>query len=283
MTTLRKQMLENMQLKGLSPTTQTIYCYVVQQLAQYYHKSPELISEEELRTYLLELQKKSARRTFQVVLAGIKCLYQTTLKRSWPVLELARPAKARPLPCILSRQEVRGLLAAVRVPVYRACLTLLYSCGLRIAEATKVQCGDIDSQRMLLRVRGKGNKDRDVPLAAPTLDYLRAFWKIHHTRPWLFPAQLQPRSDQTEGPISVVNLRKAFHRARQQCGITKAIHVHTLRHSYATHLMEMGVALRLIQEILGHRSPRTTAIYTHLTTEVLAQIKAPLQQLVQNL
>ena len=122
-----------------------------------------------------------------------------------------------------------------------------------------------------------------MPLAAPTVDYLRAFWKIHHTRPWLFPAALQPRSHETQGPIAVDNLRDAFHTAREQCGITKAIHVHSLRHSYATHLMEAGVQLRLIQEILGHRSPRTTAIYTHLTTEVLAQINVPLHQLVQNL
>ena len=283
MTSLRKQMLENMQLKGLSPATQQSYCYLVQQLAHYYHKSPALISEEELRSYLLELQTRVARRSFQLAIAAIKCLYQTTLKRGWPVLELARPPKARPLPCILSQQEVRGLLQAVGVPVYRACLTLIYSCGLRVTEATQVQCDDIDSQRMLLRVHGKGNKDRYVPLAAPTLDYLRAFWKIHRTRPWLFPARLQPRSSLTEGPIAVNNLRQAFHKARQQCGITKAVHVHSLRHAYATHLMERGVQLRLIQEILGHRSPRTTALYTHLTTEVLTQIHTPLQQLVQNL
>jgi integrase/recombinase XerD len=280
---LRKRMLEDMQLKGYAAATQAAYVHAVGRLAKHYHKSPELITEEELRGYLLGLQKEVAHRTLQIALAGIRFFFETTLQKSWPVLEFARAYKERPLPVVLSQAEVRSILGAVRAPVYRICLSTIYSCGLRISEAAALQCGDVDSQRMLLRVRGKGNKDRYVPLAGPTLESLRGLWKLHRSKPWLFPARLQPRSRQDQGPIATDNLRIAFHAARKRSGVSKPAHVHTLRHSYATHLMEAGVQLRLIQEILGHNSPSTTAIYTHLTQEVLSQVTAPLQRLVQNL
>jgi site-specific recombinase XerD len=272
-----------MQLKGYAAATQAAYVHAVGRLAKHYHKSPELITEEELRGYLLGLQKEVAHRTLQIALAGIRFFFETTLQKSWPVLEFARAYKERPLPVVLSQAEVRSILGAVRAPVYRICLSTIYSCGLRISEAAALQCGDVDSQRMLLRVRGKGNKDRYVPLAGPTLESLRGLWKLHRSKPWLFPARLQPRSRQDQGPIATDNLRIAFHAARKRSGVSKPAHVHTLRHSYATHLMEAGVQLRLIQEILGHNSPSTTAIYTHLTQEVLSQVTAPLQRLVQNL
>lgn len=282
---LRKRMLEDMQLKGYAPATQQAYVHAVSRLAKEYHKSPDLITEQELRQHLLALQKRAAHRTFRLALAGIRFFYETTLQRTWPVLKFARAPKARPLPVVLSQGEVRAILAQVRAPVYRVCLSTLYSCGLRIGEASALQCSDVDSQRMLLHVRGKGNKDRYVPLAQSTLESLRAFWKMHHSQPWLFPARLQPRSADAaeDGPIAVDNLRLAFHAARRRSGVSKPAHVHTLRHSFATHLMEAGVHLRLIQEILGHTSPRTTAIYTHLTREVLLQVAAPLQRLTRNL
>jgi len=283
MTPLRKQMLEDMQLKGFAPATQHAYSHAVKQLAKHYNKRPDLLTEAQLRAYLLKLQGEVAHATFKIALAGIKFLFEITLQRQWPVLEFARPRKEKALPVVLSREEVRSILAAVRAPVYRVCLTTIYSCGLRISEGTALGCSDIDSQRMLLRVRGKGNKDRYVPLAKPTLESLRALWKMHRSQPWLFPARMQPRATQEDGPVSMDNLRGAFHAARKLSGVNKPAHVHTLRHSYATHLMEAGVQLRVIQEILGHRSPRTTAIYTHLTTEVLAQVTAPLHRLVQNL
>lgn len=280
---LRKRMLEDMQLKGYAAATQAAYVHAVSRLAKHYHKSPDLITEEELRRYLLGYQKQAARRSLQIALAAIRFFFEKTLHRNWPVLELARAPKARPLPVVLSQAEVRSILRAVSAPVYRLCLSTIYSCGLRISEGAGLQCSDVDSQRMLLRVRGKGNKDRYVPLAEPTLESLRACWKLHRSKPWLFPARLQPRSSQQEGPISTDNLRIAFHAARQRSGVSKPARVHTLRHSYATHLMEAGVQLRLIQEILGHTSPRTTAIYTHLTPQVLDQIREPLQHLALNL
>lgn len=283
MTPLRKRMQEDLQLKGYAPSTRESYLGSVSRLARHYDKSPDLINENELRAYLLGLQKQVAHGTLDIHISGIRFFFETTLQKSWPVLEFARSRKARILPVVLSQGEVRQILAAVRAPLYRVCLGTIYSCGLRISEGCALQCADVDAQRMLVRVRGKGNKDRFVPLAQATLEALRTLWKMHRSAPWLFPARLQPRAHRSQGPVCKWSLRYAFHVARKRSGVTKPAHVHTLRHSYATHLMEAGVQLRLIQEVLGHTSPRTTAIYTHLTTEVLDQIKAPLQRLAQNL
>ncbi len=177
----------------------------------------------------------------------------------------------------------RSGAGCVRAPVYRVCLSTIYSCGLRISEGSPLEISNVDSERKLLRVRGKGNKDRQVPLSEATLESLRAFWRLHRSERWLFPARLQPRSPSQDGPVDIGNLRYAFNAAREQSGIKKPATVHSLRHSYATHLLEAGVQLRLIQEILGHRSPRTTAIYTHLTDEVRSQLVQPLEALTQKL
>lgn len=285
MTPLRKRMEEDLQLKGYSAQTQRQYVLAVKQLAQHCNKSPELISEEELRAYFLYLArvKQCAPGTLKIAQAGIKFCFAITLQRQWPVLGLVRPVKAKKLPVVLSRAEVRTILGSVRAPIYRVCLSTIYGCGLRISEGTGLQVADVDSQRMVLRVRGKGNKDRQVPLSEPTLESLRTLWKLHRSKPWLFPASLTPRCTNRQGPVEVRNVQLAFQAALEQSGVSKPATVHSLRHSYATHLLEAGVQLRLIQEILGHTSPRTTAIYTHLTAEVRAQILKPLQALVANL
>ena len=285
MTPLRKRMTEDLQLKGYSASTQCGYLLAVQKLARHYGKSPAQVSEEELRSYFLHLAQveRCARSTLKIAISGIRFLFAVTLQKSWPVLGLIRACKEKKLPVVLSRQEVRSVLGCVRAPVYRVCLNTIYGCGLRISEGAAVQVEDVDSQRKVLRVRGKGNKDRQVPLSEPTLESLRAFWKLHRSAPWLFPARLQPRSPSQDGPLDVINLRYAFHTALEQSGVKKAATVHSLRHSYATHLLEAGVHLRLIQEILGHRSPSTTAIYTHLTAEVGAQVVGPLEVLTENL
>lgn len=285
MTPLRKRMTEDLQLKGYAPATQAAYLHAVTQLARHYQKSPALINEEELRAYFLHLTQagRCARSTLRIAESGIKFCFTITLQKAWPVLGWMRPGKERKLPVILSRAEVRRILQCVRAPLYRVCLTTIYACGLRISEGIAVRVDDVDSQRMVLRVRGKGNKERLVPLAPATLELLRGFWRLHGSRPWLFPAHLQPRSPGTAGPMAAGNLRQVFAHARQQSGVTKAASVHSLRHAYATHLLEAGVSLRVIQEILGHRSPNTTAIYTHLTTAVCDQVTAPLHALTQNL
>ena len=188
---------------------------------------------------------------------------------------------------VLSREEVRRILAAVRIPVYRACLATIYACGLRLLEGTRLQVPDVDSGRMLLHIHGKSKKDRYVPLPTPTLELLRAYWRTHRSPLWLFPAPtrhgLAHSLKHDGGPVTRRSLQSAFRRAVQRAGIAKRAHVHSLRHSYATHLLEAGVNLRLIQDNLGHRSPRTTAIYTHLTREVRATLTEPLNQLMRDL
>jgi site-specific recombinase XerD len=279
-------MTEDLQLKGLSPATQQAYLKAVEKLARHYHKSPAEISEEELRAYFLYLAQAEhcARGTMKIAQSAIKFLFAVTLQKHWPVLAIIRPCKEKKLPVVLSRGEVRAVLGCVQAPVYRACLTTIYAGGLRISEGVAVQVTHVDSERKVLLVRGKGNKDRQVPLSEPTLESLRTFWKLHRSKPWLFPARLQPRSFSTEeGPVDPNNLRYVFNRAVEQSGVKKPATVHSLRHSYATHLLEAGVQLRLIQEILGHRNPSTTAIYTHLTAEVCAQLVDPLHALTVGL
>jgi integrase/recombinase XerD len=285
MTPLRKRMTDDLQLRGCRPATQAAYLWAVQKLARHYNKSPDLVSEEELRAYFLHLTrvKRCPPGTLKIALSGIKFCFAVTLQRQWPVLGLVRPGREKKLPVVLSQAEVRAVLQAVRVPVYRVCLSTIYACGLRISEGVALRTSQIDSQRMVLRITGKGNKERQVPLTQPTLESLRRFWKIHRSAPWLFPAHLQPRSSERRDHIDPANLRRAFQAACQQSGIKKPATVHSLRHSYATHLLEAGVQLRLIQEILGHRNPATTAIYTHLTAQVQAQLADPLRALTKGL
>ena len=189
-----------------------------------------------------------------------------------------RSPKQKRLPVVLSREEVHRILSAVRFPVYRACLTTIYSCGLRLSEGALLPVRSVDSARMVLRVLGKGSKEREIPLPETTLELLRDFWCTHRSAQWLFPARVH-NEDQSR-PVPIWNVHMAFARARDQSGVNKPAHVHTLRHSYATHLLEAGVNLRAIQVILGHRSPESTAIYTHLTAPMLASVSQTINQLL---
>lgn len=288
MTALRQRMIEDMQLRGLSPRTQDMYARAVTQLATHYDKSPDQITEEELRQYLLYLQneKAVATSTLSIALCGIKFFYEHTLRREWVLLDLVRPKQDQKLPVVLSVEEVRQVLDCVRRPYYRACLTTIYSCGLRLQESIHLQVGDIDSSRMLIHVRrGKGAQDRYVPLPQPTLELLRTHWRTHRHPLWLFPAKPapQPPSTAVSGPISERNVQRAFQGALSDSGIHKSATVHTLRHSYATHLLEAGVNLRVIQAWLGHRSMRTTAIYVHLTRKTEEPAIAAVNQLMGDL
>jgi site-specific recombinase XerD len=282
-------MLEDMQLRGLSARTQEAYSRAVSQLAQYYQRSPAQLGDEELRQYFLYLSnvKKLARPTVTIVLCGLKFFYEQTLKQSWPTLGLVRPPREYKLPVVLSREEVRGILSLVRLPRYRVCLSTIYAAGLRLQEGTHLQVADVDSARMLLHIHGKGKKDRYVPLPESTLKLLRAHWRTHRSARWLFPAAtrhgLAHSLIHDGGAVTRCSVQNAFHAAWLASGIKKPAHVHTLRHSYATHLLEAGVNLRLIQEFLGHRSPRTTALYTHLTRELRATVTDPLNQLMADL
>ena len=288
MTPLRQRMVEDLQLHGYAPATQEAYVRAVSALAVYCAKPPDQITEDELRQYFLYLtqEKQLARGSITVALCGIKFLFEYTLRRDWPTLALVRPPKEHKLPVVLSVEEVRRVLERVRKPGYRVCLSTIYACGLRISEGVSLQVGDIDSARMLVHVRlGKGGQDRYVPLPQRTLVRLRGYWVTHRHPLWLFPQQ--PRSGPVRAaapaPLAEPGLRYAFWAALQASGIQKPATVHTLRHSWATHLLEAGVNLRLIQTWLGHRSLRTTALYTHLTAKTEGQAVATLDQLMADL
>jgi site-specific recombinase XerD len=247
-----------------------MYVQAVRHLAEHYQKSPDLITEDELRQYFLYLKnvKHYARSSTTVALCGIKFFFEQVLHRDWRTLRLVRPPREKKLPVIFSRQEVRRLLGCLQQPRYRVCLTTIYSCGLRIQEGTQLGVFDIDSGRMLIHVRrGKGGKDRYVPLPQRTLELLRQYWVTHRHPALIFPAMSPGRRDLSEAtrPMCTKSVRRAFSQALQDSGIHKRASVHTLRHSWETHLLEAGVNLRLIQEYLGHSSLRTTSVYTHLT------------------
>ena len=289
MTSLRQRMIENLQLKGYAPSTQGSYIRAVRQMAEHFHRSPDRISEEELRQYFLFLtqEKKVARPTATIALCAIKFFFDVTVGRPLTVLDLFRPARRDKLPVVLTRGEVRLILRAVTIPVYRACLSTIYSCGLRLQEGVQLTPEDVDSQCMVLRVLGKGNCDRLVELPTRTLELLREHWRTHRSPQWLFPAPTRHGLDHSlardGGHVTRGSLQAAFRRALQKSGVRKRAHVHSLRHSYATHLLERGVNLRIIQSALGHRSPKTTALYTHLTREVRSVASDPINELMRDL
>ncbi len=283
MTPLRQRMLEDMQLRGLAPKTQEAYATAVRQLAEYYDKSPDQISEAELRDYFLYLknEKKVSRSTCTQALCGIKFFYEQTLQREWQTFDLIRPGKEHKLPVVLSVSEVHRILGRLRHPGYRACLSVIYGCGLRLQEGTGLQVRDVDSERMQLHIRhAKGNRDRYLPLPETVLHLLRAYWLTHRHPTWLFPAQTASASKEMLSPSGV---QRAFKAALQESGVNKAASVHTLRHSWATHLLEVGVNLRLIQLWLGHSSLKTTAIYTHLTRPAETHAAIAINQVMADL
>ncbi len=284
MTALRQKMIEDMQLRGLAERTQQSYVAAVKGLAQYYGKSPAQLKEGELRQYLLYLknEKKAAASTCNQVLCALKFLYRQTLQQEWPILAFVKPEREKKLPVVLSREEVKQVLGSLRKAHYRVCLGTIYSCGLRLNEGLNLQVKDIDSGRMGLYVRrGKGNKDRYVPLAERTLEQLRGYWKQHRNPVWLFPSRKDGFSATT--PMSESSVQKAFRAALKESSIVKAASVHTLRHSYATHLLEAGVEIRLIQKYLGHNSLATTYIYIHLTPQLQQEASHTINQLMAEL
>ena len=264
------RMEQDLQLRGMSKSTQFNYLRAVRKYSEYFQKPPDQITEEELRDYFIYLKnvKHFSRSASTQAMCGIKFFYTYTIEKEWPTFKLMRSPHEYKLPVVLTQEEVRRILSSIRIFRHRACLTTIYSCGLRVGEGTRLHIGDIDGQRMLVHIKnGKGAKDRYVPLPETTLHLLREFWKTHRNKTWLFPAPGRGGTHMHEStePLPITSVQIVFKTALKECGIYKSASVHTLRHSYATHLLEQGVNLRLIQQYLGHRSPKTTAIYTHLT------------------
>ena len=290
MTPLRQRMIDDLQLKGYSDSTQDLYVRAVRQLCEHYNKCPGKITEEELRDYFLygKNVKKWARSTSTVALCGIKFFYENTIERPWPTLLFIRPGREKKLPVVLSRDEVRAILSNLELLRYRVCLTTIYSCGLRLSEGTHLKVENIDSARGFIHVHSKGHmgkKDRYVPLPQRTLTLLREQWKSHRNKVWLFPSAGRSGKDMPDAirPISNSSVQSAFRKALKSAGINKKATVHSLRHSWATHLLEAGINLRLIQAWLGHSSPATTSVYTHLTEKAKSMTIKSIDELMEDL
>lgn len=288
MTKLRQRFLEALQLQGKSARTQEAYIRAVRLLAEHFNTPPDQLSEEQIRQYFLYVTtvKKWSSSTITQSLCAIKAFYTVTCQREWQIFDLVHPQKAQKLPDILSHAEVMRLIQAIRLPHYRLCLTTIYSCGLRLTEGTQLQVTDLDGDRMLVHIRGgKGKKDRYVPLPQRTLTLLRQYWLTHRHPVWLFPSggNGPVQGAPAEQAISPRTLQKVIRQARQEAGLTKSVSVHSLRHAYATHLLEAGVNLRLIQVYLGHSSPNTTARYTHVTTQAHSASGKAIDALMQSL
>jgi integrase/recombinase XerD len=280
MTPLRQRMIQDLQLHGYAERTQESYISAVKSLSKYFNRRPDQLSQEDIRKYFLHLieEKKAAKSTITIQLCGIKFFYQKTLGRRWNIFGLVRPKRRKKLPVVLSLPEIRQILEHIRNKVARTLLVTIYSCGLRLSEGTHLKVADIDGDRQLLRVdNGKGGKDRDVPIADRTLQLLRVHMQKHQHGMWLFPAS------RSERHFSNATLQKAFKSALRQSEVSKDASIHTLRHSYATHLLEHGVQLPVIQKLLGHRSQSTTIRYTHMTQGQVSTLKVVLNNVMDKL
>jgi site-specific recombinase XerD len=280
-------MRQDLQLSGRGERTQEAYLRAVRQLAVHFGQSPDQLNEEQVREYFLYLKNKKQFAPSSLIIAycGIKFFYTHTVPRNWETLQKLRVQRRKSLPDVLTIEEVRRLIDAVRTLHNKTYLWTLYSLGLRLQEGLHLQVGDIDSQRMLVHVhRGKGAKDRFVPLPPRTLTMLREYWATHRNPVWLFPATGR---DQRQGatatqPMAKASVQGALRRVVLQLKFRKSIHVHTLRHCYATHLLEAGVNLRLIQQYLGHSSLQTTMVYLHLTSQGQEQARATIDKLMES-
>jgi len=276
MTPLRQRYLEDLQLRNYSPKTQQLYVECVSLFARHFNRSPELLGPEEIRTYQLFLihEKQVSWSRFNQTVCALRFLYATTLAKDWIIKHLPFPRKETRLPVILARAQVSTLLESISNPRHRMFFTTIYATGLRLSEARRLEVADIDSARMTVRVRqGKGRKDRYVMLSPRLLDLLRHYWKAYRPARLLFPG-LNP-----ERPLAERTLQEALREARQKAGLSPQVTAHTLRHCFASHLLQAGVNVRVIQLLLGHASLKTTARYTHVADTALAQTVSPLDLL----
>ena len=272
---LRDQMLADLELRNYSHKTRGEYVRCACNFAKHFWRSPDLMGEDEIRRFLLHLVRvrKVSPSVQKMHVAALKFLYRITLNRPEEVQRIPYPKARKTLPDVLSQDEILALLRAVQSIKYRTIIATAYATGMRISEICRLRCsGDIDSTRMLIHVRnGKGAKDRYVTLSRRLLHLLHQYWKhVHPQGPYLFPGQEKNR------PITATSVCHTFKKAVAAAGISKSVTFHTLRHSFATHLMESGEDLRVIQVLLGHASIRTTSRYTHVSAHLISRTKSPL-------
>jgi len=275
MTQLRQRMLEELQRRNYSTGTIRLYLQHVAAFAQHFHRSPDQLGAEEIRRYQLFLiqEKKLAWSSYNQIVCALRFFYAKTLKRTFLLQDIPFPRMEQRLPLILSKEEVARILTAPTHLKSRALLMTIYAAGLRRSEVARLRVRDIDSARMTISVQGKGKKDRVVMLSPVLLDTLRQYWR--HTKPkqWLFPGETPDQ------PVSGNDIFAVFHNALRRAGITKPVSPHSLRHSFATHLLESGTDLRTIQILLGHRSLKTTARYLQVSQQQVRATASPLDSL----
>jgi integrase/recombinase XerD len=275
-TPLRQRMLEDLQIRHYSPTTIRLYLHSVAEFARHFHKPPDQLGPEQIRQYQLFLikDKQASPSTCVQLVCALRFLYTHTLRRKIEIERIPFPRRERKLPLILCREEVRALLDAPAKLRDRAVLAVLYGSGLRVAEATQLKPRDIDARRNVLWVRqGKGRKDRQTLLPEKLLELLRLYWRAERPGEWLFPARDGTR------PVGPKTLYVACRNAAHAAGIRKAVHPHSLRHAFATHLLEAGTNLRTIQILLGHANLETTARYLQVADVAVRSTPSPLDSL----
>jgi len=276
MTALRQKMTEDLTLRNYSSSTIRVYLRCVASFAQHFGTSPDQLGPEHVREYQLFLvqQKKASWALFNQTVCALRFFYHVTLGRKEMIEHIPYPRFEKRLPVVLSQSEVQSVLEAKANLKHRALLTTIYSAGLRVSEVVNLRPADIDSQRQVIRIRqGKGHKERLVMLSPNLLELLREYWKAYRPLTWLFPG------DDPQRPLTTTSVYNICRQAAQEAGLSKSVTPHTLRHSFATHLLEAGTDLRTIQLLLGHRNLKTTAIYLHVSTLALRSTASPLDLL----
>ena len=276
MTPLRQRMIQEMRMRDYSKHTISAYVSAVYRLAAYYQQSPDTLSREQIRTFLVDLveEKQVAWSYYQQVLAALRYFYRYVVRQGEVVDDIRGPRTATKLPVVLSVTEVARFFKAIPSLKHRTILMLAYGAGLRVGEAVRVRLADIDRERKVLRItQGKRKKDRYTVLSPALLEILDRYCWAARPEDQLFLTRSTGR------PITNSTVQRVCKEARQNSGIDKEITPHTLRHSFATHLLEAGTNLRVIQVLLGHASPRTTAVYTHVSTDLIGKVVSPLDEL----
>ena len=280
MTQLREKMRQELILRGCAQKTQDSYLGCVSRLAKFYHKRPDQLNDEDIRQYTLHLieTKNISEKTLTVNLCAFRFFYEKTLRQPKLELGIIRAKKRKKLPVVLSEEEVRMILENITPDNCKMALKMAYACGLRVSEAANLRTDDICRKRMVLRITGKGGKDREVPLPVRSLHLLEDYWRIYRPSDWLFPSRVRKGL-----PISEKTLQRAFKLTVRQHKVRKDATCHSLRHSFATHLLDVGVDIQALQKALGHSSIKSTLVYLHLTHKRRSHFKDSVNELMSDL
>jgi integrase/recombinase XerD len=272
---LKKKMKMEMELRNFSIRTIETYLGWMKSFTLHYGMSPEKLGDEDIRNYLYYLlkEKGASQSSINQAYSALKFFYEKTLGRDWNGEKIPRSKIPKKLPVVLAKEEIQAIFLSTKNLKHRAMLMLIYSGGLRLNEATHLRSTDIDGKRMMVKVRGKGNKERYTLLGKKALEILRIYWKLHRPSEYLFPSRIPDQ------PISDSTVQRAFKSSLHKSGVKKKASVHTLRHSFATHLLESGTDLFYIQRLMGHTTATTTAIYLHVTRRDLTKVKSPIDLL----